>query len=433
MRVRFDGSKRPPNSNILSRSSHLCNPSTGGLFKLEFTTNNSTTDVSWDVWMILEESNRTVSGGNYKTAWNSTTFQEIICLPLDQCYQLQIRSEESAGLVHGMYNMSSSCDYYKAEHDGQRILEGDICRKNGCYVTLPISSPMFGTGCPPSSTAVHRLRHNVITTTPPLPVFASPLDNLYRDHRYLQQNDFWYFIPLLFYLFACGGGCICLCCCCSWCMAKNISDEDDDNDAANPSNSPTNGAPNTGTNTGEEPNNTTNELQEQQDREERRLFILTNILVEHHNSIPHSEDQWNDELEGDKANLEGIKKRSKQRLFQARRRNSISGKSITMPRDISISKLQNNEFCSICLEAYDISEEICSSKNKMCHHKFHLDCMVSWLMDHDECPICRLPYLMENDGINAQKMDSNVEEGDTQEVEEVVARMIDIEIQSQSF
>ena len=57
-----------------------------------------------------------------------------------------------------------------------------------------------------------------------------------------------------------------------------------------------------------------------------------------------------------------------------------------------------NEFinvCPICLGEFEAGQEICSSKNLDCHHSFHLDCMLEWLMKHDECPLCRQDYLKE--------------------------------------
>ena len=49
--------------------------------------------------------------------------------------------------------------------------------------------------------------------------------------------------------------------------------------------------------------------------------------------------------------------------------------------------------CPICLASYDTGEEIAWSKNEECHHAFHLECIMGWLMDHDSCPMCRLNYL----------------------------------------
>jgi len=63
--------------------------------------------------------------------------------------------------------------------------------------------------------------------------------------------------------------------------------------------------------------------------------------------------------------------------------------------------------CSICLDSYSSDDTICwakdggdppstlSSANVFvnndtgCDHIFHKECIVAWLQDHDECPMCR--------------------------------------------
>ena len=49
--------------------------------------------------------------------------------------------------------------------------------------------------------------------------------------------------------------------------------------------------------------------------------------------------------------------------------------------------------CPICLEPYKPGDEVCWSTNEDCPHSFHLDCMMKWLMTHDDCPLCRADYL----------------------------------------
>lgn len=49
--------------------------------------------------------------------------------------------------------------------------------------------------------------------------------------------------------------------------------------------------------------------------------------------------------------------------------------------------------CPICLDDYEIGDELCASRNKECNHTFHLECMTDWLMTHDDCPLCRADYL----------------------------------------
>jgi len=60
-------------------------------------------------------------------------------------------------------------------------------------------------------------------------------------------------------------------------------------------------------------------------------------------------------------------------------------------RDISIGSLllYSPKACPICLESYRAGDEICWSKNENCPHAFHLECMTEWLMENDDCPMCR--------------------------------------------
>lgn len=63
-------------------------------------------------------------------------------------------------------------------------------------------------------------------------------------------------------------------------------------------------------------------------------------------------------------------------------------------RDVSSQRcLDCTENCPICWETYKVGEKVCWSMNEECHHAFHFDCMVNWLVDHDHCPLCRSPYL----------------------------------------
>ena len=48
--------------------------------------------------------------------------------------------------------------------------------------------------------------------------------------------------------------------------------------------------------------------------------------------------------------------------------------------------------CPICLCEFTEGDEICSSNDRRCNHAFHWSCMVMWLIEHDECPCCRLNF-----------------------------------------
>ena len=66
--------------------------------------------------------------------------------------------------------------------------------------------------------------------------------------------------------------------------------------------------------------------------------------------------------------------------------------------ETSVNKFVGNKpECSICLDRYEAKETVCWSKNDDCDHIFHQDCIVQWLADHDECPLCRT-NLLQYDG-----------------------------------
>lgn len=49
--------------------------------------------------------------------------------------------------------------------------------------------------------------------------------------------------------------------------------------------------------------------------------------------------------------------------------------------------------CCICLEHYSPGETICVPVTKECNHVFHEECIVEWLKNHTECPLCRIQIL----------------------------------------
>ena len=54
---------------------------------------------------------------------------------------------------------------------------------------------------------------------------------------------------------------------------------------------------------------------------------------------------------------------------------------------------QSSLCCPICFNEYQVGDDIAWSCNETCYHAFHYDCIVKWLLNHDECPMCRSDYL----------------------------------------
>ncbi|GFH55139.1 hypothetical protein CTEN210_11615 [Chaetoceros tenuissimus] len=60
---------------------------------------------------------------------------------------------------------------------------------------------------------------------------------------------------------------------------------------------------------------------------------------------------------------------------------------------VSISSEDDWKYsCAICYEHFNNEVDIASSANDSCHHYYHVDCILSWLIidsNHHTCPICR--------------------------------------------
>jgi hypothetical protein len=82
---------------------------------------------------------------------------------------------------------------------------------------------------------------------------------------------------------------------------------------------------------------------------------------------------------------------SKDDLFVESMR-SLRG-AMNIKTDRSTSSLYSPKSCPICIEEYKVGDQIGWSRNTECHHAFHLDCILDWLMDNDDCPMCRRDYL----------------------------------------
>jgi hypothetical protein len=55
--------------------------------------------------------------------------------------------------------------------------------------------------------------------------------------------------------------------------------------------------------------------------------------------------------------------------------------------------LYSHRTCPICMEPYESGDMICWSRNENCSHAFHLECKVNYLLNTDECILCRNDFL----------------------------------------
>jgi len=55
--------------------------------------------------------------------------------------------------------------------------------------------------------------------------------------------------------------------------------------------------------------------------------------------------------------------------------------------------LEDGPECAICLCGFEDHDKICESSKISCKHVFHKNCMMGWLMKHEECPMCREVWL----------------------------------------
>lgn len=53
----------------------------------------------------------------------------------------------------------------------------------------------------------------------------------------------------------------------------------------------------------------------------------------------------------------------------------------------------NDEECPICLESFEIGQELSWSRQNKCYHIFHTQCITPWLMTRYDCPCCRTSLL----------------------------------------
>ena len=77
-------------------------------------------------------------------------------------------------------------------------------------------------------------------------------------------------------------------------------------------------------------------------------------------------------------------------VLQRQRKSNVA----TPSSNVSTNSVQ---LCAICLEDYKVGEDIGWSRNPLCHHAFHKDCILESLKAHNSCPICRNSYYYSTD------------------------------------
>ena len=73
--------------------------------------------------------------------------------------------------------------------------------------------------------------------------------------------------------------------------------------------------------------------------------------------------------------------------------NELKHRSSSTLNSAASSTMSALKTCPICMEMFQEGDEVALSKNKECNHSFHVDCIIHWLMENDDCPICRRDYL----------------------------------------
>lgn len=136
------------------------------------------------------------------------------------------------------------------------------------------------------------------------------------------------------------------------------------------------------------------------EHEKRAAFIKENLLV--HEWV--DDDQENDNNVEDANGKEKREKSTKENVAIQRSGNNDDMTPKVRP-EVSKDGNDDNDACStdslgssfegcaICLADYSPHQTICESSNPACKHVFHEECMVNWLMNHHQCPICQQLYI----------------------------------------
>lgn len=85
--------------------------------------------------------------------------------------------------------------------------------------------------------------------------------------------------------------------------------------------------------------------------------------------------------------------------------------STTLMGNFSNQDQDITDCCAICLDPYEIGDVVLWSANAECHHVFHEDCIMQWLLTKADpaCPCCRQLFVNPEDWANetASKVNSS--------------------------
>lgn len=90
--------------------------------------------------------------------------------------------------------------------------------------------------------------------------------------------------------------------------------------------------------------------------------------------------------------------------------NAVSGKGMDrndIQKQLVTSLFETKEAqdvidCPICLASLQNGEEVAQSMNPDCSHLFHADCIITWLVQHPDCPQCRRDFLYSSSASSAK-------------------------------
>ncbi|KAL4468631.1 hypothetical protein ABPG74_005134 [Tetrahymena malaccensis] len=124
--------------------------------------------------------------------------------------------------------------------------------------------------------------------------------------------------------------------------------------------------------------NKQNELQTIQVKQETDQGLLAEKQVQNQNNQNIAIDDFviEDKMEGDKQQKHG---QHSQR---------INAKDLKNKDD---AQAQDNNFCSICLVEIGVQDKL---RLTICKHLFHSDCLITWISQNENCPLCRQSFLI---------------------------------------